>query len=192
MVALGTGIYFATMRPYHFLYVLIGVVSACSSLGPRKAPRHPPLAVLQASGAYDPATAEIRLACTVRNEGTTPLALLYASDMESTQPGWGWQVNVINDRGVQMLDCSARLPKLRIPQASDYTVLPTGQQLALTFRVKARALVLPQDEGRCRQEQGPVPVGKYTLQVKYFDGLLHHRQAVNRLQIPAPLLLTVE
>lgn len=148
--------------------------------------------MLQASGAYDPATAEIRLVCTVRNEGTTPLALLYASDMESTQPGWGWEVEVVNDQGVQMHDCSVRLPKIRIPQASDYTVLPAGQQLALTVRVKARALVLPQDEGRCRQEQGPVPVGKYTLQVKYFDELQHHRRAVSRLQIPAPLLLTVE
>jgi hypothetical protein len=191
MVAFGTGIYLAAMRPYPFLYVLIGVFSACS-VGQRQVPRHPPLAVLQASGAYDPATAEIRLACTVRNEGTTPLALLYASDMESTLPGWGWEVEVVNERGVQMHDCSVRWPKMRIPKASDYTVLPAGQQLALTVRVKARALVLPQDEGRRRQEQGPVPVGKYTLQVKYFDGLLHHRRAVSQLQIPAPLLLTVE
>jgi hypothetical protein len=144
---------------------------------------------------YDSATAEIRIPCTVTNEGGKPLALVYASFLETTQPGWFWHVDVVNDRGVHLEDCSVPIRKLRIPQSSDYTVLPVGQQLAFTFRVKARALVLPSDpdpRGPCRGEQGPVPTGMYTVHVRYEDRLTHHRRAVSRMQIPVPLMLTVK
>ena len=184
------------MSPAAYPFVLFGILSACTPgprLSPTKGAGAPSAAVLRASMSYDAVTAEIRLPCTVTNEGAAPLALLYTPAMETTHPDLHWSVVVLNEQGVRMEDCSARDSKARIRRASEYTVLAPGQQVAFAIRVRARTLVPPRDTGsNCLDEARAVPVGTYTVQVQYHDNFTRHRRAVRQFQTAAPVVLKME